>query len=60
MHELLTIEEVSELTRIPVTSLRWYRAMGHGGPKSGRVGRRVMYRRRDVEAFINEAFEEPT
>jgi excisionase family DNA binding protein len=55
--ELLTIEEVAELTRLPVATLRWYRATGKGGPKSGKIGgRRVMYRRADVEAWIQAVF----
>jgi excisionase family DNA binding protein len=55
--DLLTIEEVAELTRLPVATLRWYRAMGKGGPKSGKLGRRVVYRRADVEAWIAAAFD---
>src|ERR1700730_9544633 len=55
--DLLTIEKVAELTRLPVATLRWYRAMGEGGPKSGKLGRRVVYRRADVEAWIAAAFD---
>jgi len=55
--DLLTIEEVAELTRLPVATLRWYRAMGEGGPKSGKLGRRVVYRRADVEAWVAAAFD---
>jgi predicted DNA-binding transcriptional regulator AlpA len=58
VEELLTMPEVAELTRLPIATLRWYRATGQGGPKSGKVGgRRVMYRRADVEAWIQSAFE---
>lgn len=56
MQELLTIEEVSELTRIPVNTLYHYRATGQG-PKSARLGRRVVYRHSDVEDWIAKAFE---
>jgi predicted DNA-binding transcriptional regulator AlpA len=56
MDKLLTIEEVSEMTRIPIATLRYYRATGQG-PKSARLGRRVVYRRSDVEAWIEKAFE---
>jgi predicted DNA-binding transcriptional regulator AlpA len=56
MNELLTIEQVSEMTTLSVPTLRWYRATGKG-PKSGKVGgRAVRYRRSDVEAWINEGF----
>ena len=54
--DLMTIDEVAELTRKPVATLRWYRATGQG-PKSGKLGRRVFYRREDVEAWIRSAFE---
>ena len=55
--ELMTIEEVSEVTRVPVPTLRWWRSTNSGGPRSARVGRRVMYRRADVEAWIEDAFK---
>jgi predicted DNA-binding transcriptional regulator AlpA len=45
------------MTRIPIATLRYYRATGQGGPKSARLGRRVVYRRSDVEAWIDKAFE---
>lgn len=58
MNELMFIEEVAEMTRVPVNTLRWYRATGSGGPKSAKVGgRRVMYRRSDVEAWIAQGWE---
>lgn len=55
--ELMTIEEVAKMTRLPVATLRWYRATGSGGPKSAKLGRRVMYRRAEVESWIAAAFE---
>jgi excisionase family DNA binding protein len=54
--ELLTINEAAELLRLPVATMRHYRITGQGGPASARIGRRVMYRRADVEAYINAAF----
>jgi len=57
VQELLTIEEVSEATRLPVNTLYHYRATGQG-PKSGKLGRRVVYRRSDLEAWIAEAFHD--
>ena len=51
-HELLTITEVAELLRTPVATLRYWRHLGIG-PASFRIGRRVMYRRSDVEEWIN-------
>ena len=57
MQELMTIEEVAEATRIPVNTLYHYRATGQG-PKSAKLGRRVLYQRADVEAWVAEAFRE--
>jgi predicted DNA-binding transcriptional regulator AlpA len=54
--KILTLLEVSERTRIPPNSLRWMRQNGTG-PKSGKLGRRVVYRESDVEAWIDQQFE---
>jgi len=56
MMKLLTIEEVAERTRLPVATLRFYRTRGDRGPKSARIGSRVMYREADVEAWIERQF----
>ncbi len=53
--KLLTITEVAELTRLPEATLRWFRHCGKG-PKSGKLGRRVMYRESDVRAWIDQQF----
>ena len=49
--ELLTITEVAELVRAPVTTLRYWRHLGTG-PRSFRLGRRVLYRRDDLHDWI--------
>ena len=52
---LLTAEEVSELTRVPAATLRYWRSCRHGqGPPSFRVGRRVLYRREAVEQWVSD------
>lgn len=51
--DLLTIEEAAEYLRTPVPTLRYWRHRGEG-PASFRMGRRVMYRRSDVEAWVEE------
>lgn len=52
--DLMRIEEVASEYGIAVATLRWWRARGRGeGPKSGRLGRRVVYRRSDVEAWVD-------
>jgi len=45
---LFTVNEVSELLRVPVATLRYWRHIGDGAP-SFRVGRYVRYR--DTEVF---------
>jgi predicted DNA-binding transcriptional regulator AlpA len=52
--KILTIDEVSAETGVPVSTLRWYRAKNTGGPKSFRLAGRVVYRREHVEAWIAE------
>ena len=49
--ELLTITEAAELLRAPVATLRYWRHLG-AGPRSFRLGRRVLYRREDLQAWI--------
>ena len=49
--ELLTIAEAAELLRAPVATLRYWRHQGTG-PRSFRLGRRVLYRREDLHAWI--------
>lgn len=54
---LMTMEEVSAETRIPVNTLRFYRHKGMG-PRFAKLGGRLMARREDVEDWVNQAFEE--
>jgi predicted DNA-binding transcriptional regulator AlpA len=50
----LTTAEVSEMTRIPAETLRWMRYVSKG-PKSFKLGRRVLYAVEDCESWIAEA-----
>jgi excisionase family DNA binding protein len=50
--ELLTITEAAELLRAPVATLRYWRHLG-SGPRSFRLGRRVLYRADDLHAWID-------
>ncbi len=52
---LLKINEVSTKYQIPEPTLRYWRHRGEG-PPSARIGRRVMYRQADVEAWIAAQF----
>lgn len=53
--ERLTLEEVSAAYRIPVATLRCWRARGEE-PRSFRLGRRVFYRRQDCDAWVDAAY----
>lgn len=54
--QLLTTAEASELLHVPVATLRWWRHTGTG-PRSFRLGaRKVMYRRSDVIAWLEEQY----
>jgi len=52
---LLKVPEVAVMTGLPESTLRFMRATGYG-PRSARVGRRVMYRENDVASRIEEQF----
>jgi excisionase family DNA binding protein len=51
--EYLSTRRVSELTGVPVTTLRYWRHAG-SGPASFTLGRRVVYRRSEIERWIAE------
>ena len=55
MTDLLTVAEVAEITRLPEATLRWFRHVGKG-PKSAKLGRRVLYRRSDVTDWVDAQF----
>ena len=50
--DLITITEASERLRTPAATLRYWRHLDIG-PKSFKIGRRVVYRRDDLEAWID-------
>ena len=50
--DLLTITEAAELLRAPVATLRYWHHLGTG-PRSFRLGRRVLYRSDDLRAWID-------
>jgi hypothetical protein len=54
--EFLTLEDLSDVIGAPVGTLRHWRQTGYG-PKSAKIGRRVLYRRRDVEVWLEHAFK---
>jgi len=57
-HNLLTIDEATVIVRAPVATLRYWRFMGCG-PRSFRLGRRVVYKHQDVLDWIDEQANTP-
>ena len=51
--EILTIEEVSEILKVPTGTIRKWRTE-RMGPRGFRVGKYVRFRRSSVELFITE------
>lgn len=49
--DLLTLSEFAALCRKPEETIRYWRKTGYG-PKGFRLGRSVVYDRREVHAFI--------
>ena len=49
----MTTAEVATLVRTVPSTVRYWRHVGKG-PKSVRVGRRVLYRQQDVENWLGE------
>lgn len=54
--KLLTLDEVAQMLRKTPAQLRWMRH-NQTGPKSAKIGGRVMYREQDVADWVNAAFE---
>lgn len=53
MEEILLTPQVAKLTRNPEATLRYWRHIGRG-PASFKLGRRVVYRRSEVERWMAE------
>lgn len=56
MPRYLTTEEVAEMCRTSPETVRYWRHV-HKGPRSFKLGRRVLYAAEDVEIFIRTAME---
>jgi predicted DNA-binding transcriptional regulator AlpA len=52
LNDIMLLAEVAELTRLPQATLRFYRHRGYGGPRSFKLGDRVVFKRSDVEQWI--------
>jgi len=51
---VMFLEEVAEATRVPLSTLRYW--IQNGTLKTGKIGRRRVMRREDVDALIESAF----
>jgi excisionase family DNA binding protein len=56
INELMTTNEVADLLHRSEETLRYWRARGTG-PRSFKAGRGVLYKREDVESWINTQYE---
>ncbi|MHB1210796.1 MAG: helix-turn-helix transcriptional regulator [Candidatus Nanopelagicales bacterium] len=54
MSQRLTLSQVAELIPVPQGTLRYWRHTGQG-PRSFKIGRRVLYDADDVESWIEAA-----
>jgi len=52
--DLLTLNEVAEILRVPINTLRWWRQLDRG-PRLFKIGRHLLSTVNDVRAYIDEA-----
>jgi hypothetical protein len=57
MTELMTPAELSAQIHTPPETLQYWRSHGKG-PRYGRIGKRVVYRTADVEAWLTSCFSD--
>jgi predicted DNA-binding transcriptional regulator AlpA len=50
---ILRLEQIADRTSVPLATLRWYRHRGLG-PKTWKLGRRVVAYEDDVNAWLEE------
>ena len=55
LDELLTTNEAAQRVNVPAATLRWWRHQSRG-PRSFRLGRRVMYKVADLDAWVDAAY----
>ena len=56
--ELMTMQEVADIVRVPVATLRYWRHLGTG-PRSFRIGRSVRYLHTEVVHWLEEQSSRP-
>jgi excisionase family DNA binding protein len=55
--DLLTVEEVAEMARTSVGNIYYWRSI-HGEPRAIKLGKRLLFRRPDVEAWLASKLEQ--
>ena len=55
MPEFLTLAEFADIVGAPIGTVRHWRQTGYG-PKSAKLGKRVLYRRSDVVGWLDQVF----
>lgn len=55
--DLMTLPEAAAYLNMTEKALRWQRYTEQG-PRAAKIGGRVVFRRSDVDAWIEKAFEE--
>ena len=54
--DLMTLPETATYLNMTEKALRWLR-FSEQAPKAAKIGGRVMWRRRDVDAWLDQQFE---
>ncbi|MGP4916809.1 helix-turn-helix transcriptional regulator [Brachybacterium tyrofermentans] len=55
--DLLTLPEAAAYLNMTEKALRWQRYTGEA-PRAAKIGGRVMFRKRDVDAWLDAKFDE--
>jgi len=58
MTEIMYQEELAEKWKRPLSTLRYWRHIGYG-PRSFKIGGRVVYKVADIEAWVEEQYNTP-
>ena len=54
--DLLTLPEAAAYLNMTEKALRWQRYIGEA-PRAAKIGGRVMFRRRDIDSWLDQKFE---
>ena len=54
--DLMTLPEAAAYLNMTEKALRWQRYIGEA-PRAAKIGNRVMFRRRDIDSWLDQKFE---